>query len=316
MCQKDCLCLLFLQVTAMHFLKVGIFCLHLHLFVLCVSLFLCLSDVQGVVSNTDQTTGINNSEVLVFWPSHIDGLIQGQTQTVYFNYSDANSTPKAVVEVSSDDDSIAKVVSVKTIKDQNILDGNLTTGYKLPFQGSNNTIFQHSLTVRGEFMGRTHLKFMTPQNSYSNDKFHYITNSNTSVLFTTEGSGGSTQDGGQNWREIAGVYDVTVVRTQTWVDYLFFGVVTIVVLSANVFMGFKIDLEVVKEVLKKPLAPGIGFVCQFIVMPLVGICVQYFFYYIMLCSVLYPTKYPGQMLGSVRFLLTQLPKYIKIIQGH
>ena len=41
-------------------------------------------------------------------------------------------------------------------------------------------------------------------------------------------------------------------------------------LIANVGMGCKIDLDVVKEVLRRPIAPTIGFCCQFIVMPLVS----------------------------------------------
>ncbi len=35
-------------------------------------------------------------------------------------------------------------------------------------------------------------------------------------------------------------------------------------------MGCKLDLEVVKEVLKKPVAPDIVFASQFIIMPLVS----------------------------------------------
>lgn len=47
--------------------------------------------------------------------------------------------------------------------------------------------------------------------------------------------------------------------------------IILLVIFANIGMGCKIDLDVVKEVLRRPIAPSIGFCCQFIVMPLVRI---------------------------------------------
>ena len=62
---------------------------------------------------------------------------------------------------------------------------------------------------------------------------------------------------------------VAVVRKQRVLDHIFTGVISVFVLLANIGMGCKIDLDVVKAVLKKPFAPAIGFGCQFIFMPLV-----------------------------------------------
>ena len=36
-------------------------------------------------------------------------------------------------------------------------------------------------------------------------------------------------------------------------------------------LGSQLDLEIIKEVLKKPIGPAVGFASQFIVMPMVSI---------------------------------------------
>ena len=65
-------------------------------------------------------------------------------------------------------------------------------------------------------------------------------------------------------------YDVVVIRKLRPVDRIF----RIVVYCVQVFVltgfGAKLDLQVVKETLRRPIAPGIGFCCQYIMMPLVS----------------------------------------------
>ena len=64
-------------------------------------------------------------------------------------------------------------------------------------------------------------------------------------------------------------YHVAVIRKERFIDHLFLGLVSFMVICANIGMGCRIDLGVVKEVLTKPIAPAIGFGCQYIIMPLV-----------------------------------------------
>lgn len=45
---------------------------------------------------------------------------------------------------------------------------------------------------------------------------------------------------------------------------IMFGILVV----ALFFMGLEIDLNIIWSVLKKPIGPAIGFVCQFIFMPL------------------------------------------------
>ncbi|XP_076449312.1 uncharacterized protein LOC143285782 [Babylonia areolata] len=63
---------------------------------------------------------------------------------------------------------------------------------------------------------------------------------------------------------------VTVLRVIRPVDVVFRGVLYGFVIMATIGMGCKTDMGVVKEVLKKPVAPAIGFFCQYLIMPLIA----------------------------------------------
>ena len=64
-------------------------------------------------------------------------------------------------------------------------------------------------------------------------------------------------------------FDVGILRVRRPIDNIF--VIIIAFFISIIIMGFGcgLDLEVVKECLKKPIAPGIGLGCQYILMPLV-----------------------------------------------
>ena len=66
-------------------------------------------------------------------------------------------------------------------------------------------------------------------------------------------------------------YDVRVIRKLRPVDRIFRVVVYCVQVLVLCGFGAKLDFKVVKETLRKPIAPGIGFCCQYIMMPLVSI---------------------------------------------
>ena len=68
-----------------------------------------------------------------------------------------------------------------------------------------------------------------------------------------------------------GDYSVSVVRKTSILDALF-GIIIISLVTINyVNMGCHLDLQVVKETMKRPIGPVIGFVCQFTIMPLVSL---------------------------------------------
>lgn len=65
-------------------------------------------------------------------------------------------------------------------------------------------------------------------------------------------------------------YDVIVIRYMRPVDKIFRAAVYCVQIFTLIGFGAKLDLDVVKECLRRPIAPGIGFCCQYIMMPLVS----------------------------------------------
>ena len=64
-------------------------------------------------------------------------------------------------------------------------------------------------------------------------------------------------------------YRVTVVRVRSTIMKVFIIVTATLMVILNVGFGSSIDLDVIKEILQKPVAPAIGALCQFLVMPLV-----------------------------------------------
>ncbi|XP_070178201.1 sodium/bile acid cotransporter 5-like [Littorina saxatilis] len=63
---------------------------------------------------------------------------------------------------------------------------------------------------------------------------------------------------------------VTVMRVMRPVDYAFRIILYGFVILNTVGMGCKTEVSVVKEVLRKPIAPAIGFLCQYLLMPLIA----------------------------------------------
>lgn len=67
-----------------------------------------------------------------------------------------------------------------------------------------------------------------------------------------------------------GVFHVIVVRLDRFIDRMFS--VTVVALLAILFINFgaAIDIQIIKEIFRKPIGPAIGAVCQLVIMPLVA----------------------------------------------
>ena len=70
---------------------------------------------------------------------------------------------------------------------------------------------------------------------------------------------------------------VSVARKKTIQSKLFSYSVAILVSLAYINMGCAMDLKVVKETLKKPIGPMIGFICQYIFMPLIAFALGFIF---------------------------------------
>ncbi|KAL4235368.1 hypothetical protein ACF0H5_007004 [Mactra antiquata] len=70
--------------------------------------------------------------------------------------------------------------------------------------------------------------------------------------------------------EITSEFQVLVLRSLRPIDKVFMLAIPIFLFVITVGFGCKLDLGIVKECTKKPIAPGIGMGCQYILMPLIG----------------------------------------------
>jgi len=71
--------------------------------------------------------------------------------------------------------------------------------------------------------------------------------------------------------------NVEVVRKKTIQSKVFSYSVAILVSLAYINMGCALDIDVVKKTLKRPIGPAIGFICQFLVMPLLSYLLGFIF---------------------------------------
>ena len=53
---------------------------------------------------------------------------------------------------------------------------------------------------------------------------------------------------------------------------LFIVIASVLVALLYVIMGATLDVEVLKMIVKKPIGPMVGIVCQYLFMPLVSVC--------------------------------------------
>ena len=65
-------------------------------------------------------------------------------------------------------------------------------------------------------------------------------------------------------------HEIVTVREERPIDTAFTAVVIMLVFVINIGLGCKIDLNIIKETLCRPIAPAIGFCSQFLIMPLVS----------------------------------------------
>ncbi|XP_063416609.1 ileal sodium/bile acid cotransporter-like [Mytilus trossulus] len=104
-----------------------------------------------------------------------------------------------------------------------------------------------TVTIYGSFLGETALKFLV----------------NKSLNGTLRGDN-------LDWYDYTETYKLVVKRDSRPIDTAFTVSIIILVCLANVAMGCKTDLAVVKSTLKRPIAPLTGLASQFVLMPLIA----------------------------------------------
>lgn len=108
------------------------------------------------------------------------------------------------------------------------------------------------LNFKGEMIGRTFITFKLYNHSDNLDK----ENQNEDFDLVTK-------------------FPVIIFRKLKAIDHIFQVIIYVFMVFVTLGFGCKLDLEVVKANLKKPIAPIIGMCCQFIIMPLVSIYYMY-----------------------------------------
>ncbi len=72
-------------------------------------------------------------------------------------------------------------------------------------------------------------------------------------------------------RVVVNSVDMMVAVKDRTLNMVFTGVMTLMVIVNTINMGGQLDLNVIKEVFKKPIGPAVGFFSQFVCMPLVDL---------------------------------------------
>jgi len=212
-----------------------------------------IATVAGLAGLLEDTPSVMYS----FDPMKVDELIENSEQQVHVSCNTSLSLFDSVtLKVVSVDPGIAEVSSGRVISFQ-----------CEPLSSSNASQF----SIIGRFLGRTVINVETLNATQPANDVHRPSQTATNYSFPVAD------------------YHVSVVRSVRFIDHLFLGLVSFMVICANVGMGCKIDLAVVKEVLTKPIAPVIGFSCQYIIMPLVCVPCDSF-----LCMVLLTVHTHGQ----------------------
>ena len=139
----------------------------------------------------------------------------------------------------------------------------------------NQTNWQTSISIEGIFLGRTSANFSLCYKYKPLIEHSLLNSSNLQLSF--ERVPNSYNDSFYSCESIKLLAKIIVIRKEGLLDRLFVGGVAIIVILANVAMGCKVELPVVKEVLRRPFAPAVGFFCQFIIMPCVSTFVILYF---------------------------------------
>ncbi|EFN78725.1 ileal sodium/bile acid cotransporter isoform X2 [Harpegnathos saltator] len=107
----------------------------------------------------------------------------------------------------------------------------------------NETSFNGILNVTGVFLGTTKLTFALIEN--------------------------------ENIKYSKDVSTITVIREERTIDTIFTISVAVLVSILYINFGCAMDWDICRNTLKKPIGPAIGFVCQFVIMPLLSFVIGY-----------------------------------------
>jgi len=189
-----------------------------------------------------------------------------------FASSPPQSPPSVVINFKVDNAAIARIVDPpamipeKHVAFDRALVSNGTSNSSTNEDGDDDDeehwVLNTSFTVRGIFLGKTKIQIQVFENDGASKK---------GELTSAEAK---QNDDNSEYYE----YDVWVVRHDKKLTHIFVGTLMILLIVANVLMGAQLNLNVVFEVIKRPFAPAVGFICQFLIMPLISFGLAHIFF--------------------------------------
>ena len=200
-------------------------------------------------------------------PLKVFSVIMGKTSIIQLNVSYGIKSSKKLMVTSQD----ATILS---------LPGNVTfplskesaqhCDNEYTIDDVTNCTWLFDVSVRGEFLGnaRLSLDVIEPVRIMKNyDSFGNV----GPVQLNARDLSHDTIPG--STKKLA-VYVVKVIRVPGLAYKIYMILTYVLLIIINLGLGAEVDLEVLKYVVKRPIAPVIGFFCQFVLLPVVStICV-------------------------------------------
>ncbi|CAH1780565.1 unnamed protein product [Owenia fusiformis] len=208
-----------------------------------VDIPLSSSPISPTVDEPNTLLG-NDDVILVLSPGKMEGLVENHQRDVLVNYTFVTNAKHSIYNMQID---VAKPQGPDIV----MVMGNTSFLLEnMPF-GSNMSV---SFTLRGLFLGRTRLSL----------------NLQPVGLATSSSTDGYSIDNAPQQRQLAATYHVSVIRQIRALDTIFTIVIILLVCIAQIAMGCKVDLDDFKVIMKRPIAPIIGFCSQYGFMPVLA----------------------------------------------
>ena len=242
-------------------------------------ILMLLSTVTNITCDdiTDSEVSFVQTENVVltfeFYPGKIENLEQDDNKQVDFNITvqrlggyardqrgnveqqgeQRNTVFTRLIYVTSDDPDVAEIYADNDT---------VVLPISLP-AGQDRAVYSYAILIRGVFLGRTFLRLKIENPDSENAVLVNYDNK-------TDGSWDDEHTSVQATEDINVFYRIGIIRPLRVIDNVFVYTVSLFVIASNIGMGCKIDLSVIRRVLKRPVAPVAGFISQFGFMPIVS----------------------------------------------
>jgi len=243
--------------------------LHLVLLYLCLLLPLLFAVVEG-------TEELFNGWKLKFTPGSVDKLQEYNASEVQFECVDC-TVPQGyphhlTLALVSEDPGVASVEYLEQKPEGEVVISLAESGF------DKSSHWSLHFDLRAHFLGMTEIRAEIRATNK-----HNLTVPLLSTKPTGKGLGyhfhslADEAEGEGKMRFSGDSLSVSVIRKKTVQSRIFTFLVAVIFPLVYINMGCAMDLGVVKETLRRPIGPLIGFLCQFLLMPLIAFAVGFAF---------------------------------------